>query len=70
MYTNRVFGTAECVLFVEVFLLARCPDFRGCNVHKHGVWESQLYMYSVHVVSKDGVSRQLTWLATRHYRQC
>ena len=22
-----------------VSLLVRCPDFRGCNVHKHSVWE-------------------------------
>ena len=20
----------------------RCPDFRGCNVHKQGVWDSQM----------------------------
>ena len=25
----------------KVSLLVRCPDFRGCNVHKQGVWDSQ-----------------------------
>ena len=25
----------------KVSLLARCPDFRGCSVHKQGVWDSQ-----------------------------
>ena len=34
-------GTAaQCVL-----TKVRCPDFRGCNAHKQGVWDSQLYMY-------------------------
>ena len=42
MYTNGVFGTAKCVLFIEVSLLVRCPDFRGCNVHKQGVWDSHM----------------------------
>ena len=28
-------------LGTEVSLLVRCPDFRGCNVHKQGVWDSQ-----------------------------
>ena len=23
-------------------LLVRCPDFRGCDVHKQGVWDSQM----------------------------
>ena len=23
-------------------LLVRCPDFRGCNVHKQGSWKSEL----------------------------
>ena len=23
-------------------LLVRCPDFRGCSVHKLGVWDSQM----------------------------
>ena len=23
-------------------LLVRCPDFRGCSVHKQGVWDSQM----------------------------
>ena len=26
----------------KVSLLVRCPDFRGCNVHKQGVWDSQM----------------------------
>ena len=26
----------------EVSLLVRCPYFRGCNVHKQGVWDSQM----------------------------
>ena len=26
----------------KVSLLVRCPDFRGCNVHKVGVWDSQM----------------------------
>ena len=26
----------------EVSLLVRCPDFRGCNVHKQGVWDSKM----------------------------
>ena len=24
----------------KVSLLVRCPDFRGCNVHKWGVWDT------------------------------
>ena len=27
----------------KVCLLVRCPDFRGCNVHKQGVWDSPVY---------------------------
>ena len=26
----------------KVSSLVRCPDFRGCNVHKQGVWDSQM----------------------------
>ena len=26
----------------KVSLLVRCPDFRGCNVYKQGVWDSQM----------------------------
>ena len=26
MYTNRVFGTAKCVLFIEVSLFQGCPE--------------------------------------------
>ena len=26
----------------KVSLLVRCPDFRVCNVHKQGVWDSQM----------------------------
>ena len=26
----------------KVSLLVRCPDSRGCNVHKQGVWDSQM----------------------------
>ena len=26
----------------KVSLLVRCLDFRGCNVHKQGVWDSQM----------------------------
>ena len=26
MYTNRVFGTAKCVLFIEVSLCQGCPE--------------------------------------------
>ena len=26
----------------KVSLLVRCPDFRGCNVHKQCVWDSQM----------------------------
>ena len=26
----------------KVSLLVRCPDFRGRNVHKQGVWDSQM----------------------------
>ena len=26
----------------KVSLLVRCPDFRECNVHKQGVWDSQM----------------------------
>ena len=26
----------------KVPLLVRCPDFRGCNVHKQGVWDGQM----------------------------
>ena len=29
-------------LGTEVSSLVRCPDFRGCNVHKQGVWDSQM----------------------------
>ena len=26
MYTNRVFGAAKCVLFIEVSLFQGCPE--------------------------------------------
>ena len=26
----------------KVSLLVRCPDFTGFNVHKQGVWDSQM----------------------------
>ena len=26
----------------KVSLLVRCPDFRGCNVHKQSVWDSKM----------------------------
>ena len=26
----------------KVSLLVRCPDVRGCNVHKQGIWDSQM----------------------------
>ena len=26
----------------KVSLLVRCPDFRGCHVHKQGVWDRQM----------------------------
>ena len=26
----------------KLSLLVRCPDFRGCNVDKQGVWDSQM----------------------------
>ena len=42
MHTNSVFGTVKCVLFIKVSLLVRCPDFKGCNVRKQGVWDSQM----------------------------
>ena len=33
-------GTEESV---GSLLLVRCPDFGGCNVHRQGVWDSQMY---------------------------
>ena len=31
-----------CMNVEEKMLLVRCTDFRGCNVHKQGVWDSQM----------------------------
>ena len=28
----------------------RCPDFRGCNVHKEGVWDNQKRAVSIYVM--------------------
>ena len=29
----------------KVSLLVRCPDFRSCNVHKQGVWDSKSCLF-------------------------
>ena len=34
----------------EVSLIVRCPDFRGCKVHKQGVWDSQTCPVMMYII--------------------
>ena len=45
MYANRVFGTAKCVLFIDV-----CPHFRG--VLNEGFHCTHNYYYVLKVINK------------------
>ena len=40
---NRNLSNLDTVKRKKVSLLVSCPDFRGCNVHKHGVRDSKIY---------------------------
>ena len=42
MYTDRVFGTAKCILFIKVSSFQGVLNKGFDCIHKQGVWDSKM----------------------------
>ena len=52
----------------SVFILEVCPDFRGCTVHKQGVWDSQMCPIIISVLISLCPDHEQGFQCTTHTR--